>query len=92
MTLLLRFEAVKRRKGDVKNELDNQGDYLVQFGGYQGQSFRWMLENVLSYAGWFVDNMHKEKAGKSNLIQNKFYFKAYVESYREGREIVAKKR
>jgi len=55
------IEVVKMRKGDVNNDLDVQGEYLLQFGRCRGQSFRWMLENALGYAGWFVDNIRNEK-------------------------------
>ena len=79
------------RKGDVNNDLDVQGEYLLQFGRYRGQSFRWMLENALGYAGWFVDNTRNEKVTQSAISQNKAAFKGYVESFEEGREVVAMK-
>ena len=79
------------RKGDVNNDLDVQGEYLLQFSRYRGQSFRWMLENALGYAGWFVDNIRNEKVTQSAISQNKAAFKGYVESFEEGREVVAMK-
>ena len=85
------IEVVKMRKGDVNNDLDVQGEYLLQFGRYRGQSFRWMLENALGYAGWFVDNTRNEKVTQSAISQNKAAFKGYVESFEEGREVVAMK-
>lgn len=85
------IEVVKMGKGDVNNDLDVQGEYLLQFGRYRGQSFRWMLKNVLGYAGWFVDNIRNEKVTQSAVSQNKAAFKGYVESFEEGREVVAMK-
>lgn len=88
----LAIEAVKIRKGDVQNELDVQGEYLLQFGKYRGQSFRWMLENALGYIGWFVDNIRNEKVTNSPISQNKAALKKYVESFQEGRDVMALKR
>lgn len=58
---------------------------MLQFGKYRGQSFRWMLENALGYVGWFVDNIRNERATNSAL-------KKYVESFEEGRHVVALKK
>ncbi|KAK3720982.1 hypothetical protein QZH41_018539, partial [Actinostola sp. cb2023] len=85
------IEAVRKRNGDVLNELDVQGEYLLQFGRYRGQNFRWMLENALGYVGWFVDNIRSEKATHSPISQNKAALKEYVLSFKEGREVVALK-
>ncbi|KAK3726392.1 hypothetical protein QZH41_016260, partial [Actinostola sp. cb2023] len=84
------IEAVRKRNGDVINELDVQGEYLLQFGRYRGQNFRWMLENALGYVGWFVDNIRSEKATHSPISQNKAAFKEYVVSFKEGREVALK--
>jgi len=40
-----------------KNEIDVLEEYLLKFGKYLGQSFRWMLGNALG----FVDNIRNEK-------------------------------
>ena len=65
---------------------------MLQFGKYRGQSFRWMLENALGYVGWFVDNIRNEKVTNSAISQNKAAFKKYVESFEEGRHVVALKK
>lgn len=83
---------VKKRKVDVKNELNLQGEYLLQFGKYRGQSFRRMLENALGYVGWFVDNIRNERATNSAISQNKVALKKYMESFGEGRHVVALKK
>ena len=79
------------RNGDVNNDLDVQGEYLLQFARYRGQSFRWMLENALGYAGWFVDNIRNEKVTQSAISQNKAAFKGYVKTkQREDKEVKIK--
>ena len=35
-------------------------EYKIQFGGFRGQSFKWVLENALGYTGWLVDSMRNE--------------------------------
>ena len=65
---------------------------MLQFGKYRGQSFRWMLENALGYVGWFVDNIRNEKVTNSPISQNKAALKKYVESFKEGRDVVALKK
>lgn len=67
-------------------------EYLLQFGEYRGQSFRWMLDNALGYVGWFVDNIRGERVSQSAISQNKAAFKKYVESFEEGLEVVALKK
>ena len=51
-----------------------------------------MLENALGYIGWFVDNIRNEKVTNSPISQNKAALKKYVESFQEGRDVVALKR
>ncbi|KAK3108099.1 hypothetical protein FSP39_001157 [Pinctada imbricata] len=41
-----------RRQGDPSNKQHVLGQNIMQFGRYRGQSFKWMLENCLGYAGW----------------------------------------
>ena len=82
-------EAVKKRTGDVENEIDVLGEYLLQVGKYRGQSFRWMLENALFYV---VDNICNEKVTNSVISQNKGAFKKYVEFFKEGCDVVALKK
>lgn len=65
---------------------------MLQFGKYRGQSFRWMLENALGFVGWFVDNVRNERATNSAISQNKVALKKYVESFEEGRHVVALKK
>ena len=43
--------------GDSKSITDLLGLYEVQFGQFQGKSFKWLAENCLGYATWLVNNM-----------------------------------
>ena len=64
----------------------------MQFGGFSGQTFKWVLENALGYTGWLVDSMRNETATSSALSQNKHAFKEYAQLFPECREVIAKKR
>ncbi len=85
-------KAVKERGGDVSNKTEVLSEYVLQFGVFRGQTFRWMLENALGYTAWLVDSMNKETFTAAALSQNKASFKAYVESFEECRHVIAKKR
>ena len=64
----------------------------MQFGGFRGQTFKWVLENALGYAAWLVDSMRNETATPSPISQHKFSFKAYAELFPECREVIAIKK
>lgn len=66
-------------------------EYKMQFGGFRGQSFKWVLENALGYTAWLVDSMRNETATSSALSQNKHAFKEYAQLFPECREVIAKK-
>ena len=72
--------------------MDVLGEYIVQFGVFRRQTFRWMLENALGYVGWLVYSMRGETTTTAAISQNKGAFKKYVESFPEGREVVALKK
>lgn len=67
------------------------GEYIMQFGGYRGKSFRWMLENYLGYAIYIAHDVAKEKPNKSPLGLNKAAFREYAESFEEVRQGVEKR-
>ena len=77
------MEAVRRRGGDVSDETEVLSDYVLQFGAFRGQTFRWILENGLGYAAWLVDNMRNETVTGAPLSQNKASFKAYAMALRK---------
>ena len=79
------LRAVRSHGGDVNNDKHVLGQYTVQFGKYQGQTFLWMVENCLGYAGWLVDAMRTETITQAPLSQNKHAFKDYLLSFPEGK-------
>ncbi len=62
----------------------------LQFGKYQGQRFRWLLENSLGYAVYLVLSISKETAQKTPLSENKQLFLQYTSHIREMAEEVEK--
>ena len=83
---------MKDRKGNVGNDLEVKGEYVIQFGNCRGQKFRWLLENAMGYVGWLVNSMSRETTTMAAISQNKAAFKEYVLSFEEGREVVAIKK
>jgi len=73
---------------------DQTDDFLVlahcqlQFGMYQGQRFRWLLEHCLSYALYLVDSVSKESAQANPLSQNK-QMTEELEKFRKKRDMQA---
>ena len=63
----------------------------MQFGGFSGQTFKWILENALGYTGWLVDSMRNKTAMSSALSQNKHAFKEYAQLFPECREVIDKR-
>ena len=46
----------------------------------------------MGYSAWLVDSMQKESVTVAPLSQNKASFKAFVESFQECRNVIAKNR
>ena len=63
---------LKKKGGDRKNRGHVLGCYTLQFGKYQGVSFKWLLENALGYAAFIVVDVKKEKKTEAPLSVNKF--------------------
>lgn len=90
---------IRQQHGVTSNEVDVLGQHELQFGTYRGQTFRWILENCLGYAGWLVMKMEMEaesskeqpKDNKEQTI-NKQKFRKYMMHFPEGREAVKIKR
>ncbi|KAK3094890.1 hypothetical protein FSP39_007551 [Pinctada imbricata] len=85
-------KLVKKKGGDVKDHKQVLGQHILQFGQHRGQTFLWMLENGLGYAGWLVDSMANEKRTSAALSVNKFLFKDYVEMFHDGKKAVELKK
>ena len=86
------IQGVERRGGDIHDSTEVLSEYQMQFGAFRGQTFKWVLENALGYAGYLVDDMRNETMTSTPLSQNKASFRAYVQLFPECREIIAKKR
>ncbi|XP_076128066.1 uncharacterized protein LOC143109299 [Alosa pseudoharengus] len=61
-----------------------------QFGMYQGQRFRWLLENSLGYALYLVHSISKERAQATPLSENEQLFQQYTSHIREFTEELEK--
>ena len=88
------MRAVRDKNGDVTNELEVKGEYILQFGICRGKSFKWALENAMGYVGWLVNSMSGETTTSAAISQNKGAFRKYryVLSFDEGREAVTMKK
>ena len=86
------MKAVRDRNGDVTNDLEVKGEYILQFGICRGKSFKWALENAMGYVGWLVNSMSRETTTSAAISQNKGAFREYVLSFDEGREAVKMKK
>lgn len=74
----------------------------LQFGMYQNQRFRWLLENSLGYALYLQSSAKKEKAHANPLSENKQLYLQYTskisemteesETFRKKQEMLAKAR
>ncbi|XP_063069017.1 uncharacterized protein LOC134460571 [Engraulis encrasicolus] len=79
---------VRRRGGDASDRLEVQGDYVLQFGKYKGQVFRWLLENDVGYILYLFDSLTKEEeagihGGEGHGKVNLHTFLRYARSYQE---------
>nr|XP_055036899.1 uncharacterized protein LOC129424311 [Misgurnus anguillicaudatus] len=54
--------VVRQRGGDASDRTEVLGEYILQFGKYQGKSFRWLLENDIGYTMYLIQNLQKEQA------------------------------
>lgn len=86
------IETVRQRGGDVSDKTEVLSEYILQFGAFRGQTFSWILENGLGYAGYLVDSMRNETVTSSPLSQNKASFKAYAELFQECKIVIEKKK
>ena len=62
----------------------------LQFGMYQGQRFRWLMENSLGYALYLLQSISKETAQLNPLSENKQLFLQYASQIREVNEELEK--
>lgn len=69
--------------GDPANRLLVLAHCQLQFGMFQGQRFRWLLENSLGYAVYLLHSISKETMQPTPLSENKQLFKEYTSQIRE---------
>ncbi|CAB4020973.1 Hypothetical predicted protein [Paramuricea clavata] len=86
------LKAVKDRNGDVGNDLDVKGEYVMQFGNFRGQTFRWLLDNALGYVAWLINSIRGETTTTAAISQNKSAFREYAMSFEACRDVVAEKK
>lgn len=49
--------VVRQRGGDASDRTEVLGDNILQFGKYQGKSFRWLLKNDVGYTMYLIRNL-----------------------------------
>ncbi|MGL4358434.1 MAG: hypothetical protein ACRCSY_07045 [Cetobacterium sp.] len=76
--------------GDPSDQFLVLAHCKLQFGKYQGQRFRWLLENSLGYAVYLMLSISTEKAQTTPLSENKQLFLQYTSHIREMAEEVEK--
>ncbi|KAL0165246.1 hypothetical protein M9458_040999 [Cirrhinus mrigala] len=81
---------VSTNGGDPSDQFLVLAHCKLQFGKYQGQRFRWLLENSLGYAVYLVLSISKETAQTTPLSENKQLFLQYTSHIREMAEEVEK--
>lgn len=86
----------RAREAGIRNPDANtvRGFYEMQIGEYQGQTFRWLLENDLGYVTYLLTQIEREggNTGQNNMNDNKRQLKWYVESFPDGRAALAQRR
>jgi hypothetical protein len=77
----------------LKHNKNILSQYVLQFGRYRGQSFKWVLENDLGWVTGILSDMlrHGEKESNSPLSHNKFRLLQYAEMYPKVLAIVKEK-
>ena len=61
--------------GNPEIIVDVWGQYELQFGRFQGMTFKCMVDNALGYAAFLVDDLRKEIPTTAPISKNKFRLK-----------------
>ncbi|KAM4537740.1 uncharacterized protein V3H82_023539 isoform 1-T2 [Fundulus diaphanus] len=85
--------VVRQRGGDVTDDSEVLGDYILQFGKYKGKSFRWLLENDVGYTLYLIMNLQKEEESGICITEgfNKMSLLAFVKyalSFKEIQDVL----
>ncbi|KAK5622098.1 hypothetical protein CRENBAI_010376 [Crenichthys baileyi] len=79
---------VRQNGGDPGDQFLVLAHCKIQFGKYQGQRFRWLLEDSLSYAVYLVSSIMGEEERDKPLLASKHLFLRYTSQIREIGEAV----
>lgn len=86
-------DAVFMRAGDVSDKQEVLGEYTLQFGQYKGKTFRWLLENDVSYTLFWINKVEGE--AKANLAREAgpkkdsiLTFCQYAKSFQEVQDLI----
>lgn len=83
--------AVVHQGEDPSKKSHVLGQHTMQFGVFKGQTFKWVAENALGYAGYLVASMRMESTevrDSKNNHANKAAFADYIGLFPEGREAI----
>ena len=86
-------QEVFNRGGDHTDKTEVLGEYKLQFGKYQGQTFRWTLENDVGYTLYLLQCVQKEKdaglfVAEGHKKESLVSFLEYAESFEEIRSLL----
>ncbi|XP_051796739.1 uncharacterized protein LOC110963147 [Acanthochromis polyacanthus] len=79
---------MRQNGGDPGDQFLVLAHCRIQLGKYQGQRFRWLLENALGYAVYLVGNIIVKEERDNPLSANKHLFLRYTSHIREIGEAV----
>lgn len=86
--------VVCQRGGNVSDNAEVLGEYILQFGKYKGKSFRWLLENDVGYTMYLIKHREREEAAgvctteghkKASLLS----FISYARSFNEVQSLIS---
>lgn len=78
-------------RGSQRNKKHIFGQYQLQFGKYQGQTFQWVLSNDIGWATGVCASVSKETETDTPLSNNKFRLLDYVRLFPAVNEVMMKK-
>ena len=86
-------DIVFMRGGDVSDRQEVLGEYVIQFGQYKGKSFRWMLENDVSYTLFWIQKVEEEERaglarGKGPKKDSILSFYQYAKSFKAIEDLI----
>ncbi|CAL8392335.1 unnamed protein product [Gadus morhua 'NCC'] len=90
-------EVMTEARNFIANNGGDPNDFFLtlahcqlQFGMYQGQRFRWLMENNLGYALYLLQSISKESVQANPMSENKQLLLQYASQIREVKEELKK--